>query len=332
MNDLLVGCSAFGILHTDKDPLLSLEDQFRMAAESEIFDYVEKTPPVDEIEEYKRCSEKFNLPVRCGIWFYTVGKEEELFLQNLKIGADMGSVLHTAQVRSYHEDGHLLSNEEIAEFYLKGFDYGEKIGCLPTLEIHVNMWSEDFLRVQEVAEIIQKKGYPFRLTLDHSHIIFKIDNPIEQKIFDIDKDIENGSLVLDPFLEKNICDQWINSNFIYHMHARSTVPNNPKNINAKHPDGSIGRGIQYPFIQPKAGEYHENWDEKLLEHWKLVVTSLINYHYSNQQSPLRQITTEFITPTDYGGGFKYSVFENNVACAKWIKKSIKEIKLNLHNT
>ena len=28
---------------------------------------------------------------------------------------------------------------------------------------------------------------------------------------------------------------------------------------AKHPDGSIGRGIQYPFIQPKAGEYHENW-------------------------------------------------------------------------
>ena len=55
------------------------------------------------------------------------------------------------------------------------------------------MWSEDFLRVQEVAEIIQKKGYPFRLTLDHSHIIFKIDNPIEQKIFDIDKDIENGS-------------------------------------------------------------------------------------------------------------------------------------------
>ena len=159
MNDLLVGCSAFGILHTDKDPPLSLEEQFRMAAESEIFDYVEKTPPVDEIEEYKRCSEKFNLPVRCGIWFYTVGNEEELFLQNLKIGADMGSVLHTAQVRSYHEDGHLLSNEEIAEFYLKGFDYGEKIGCLPTLEIHVNMWSEDFLRVQEVAEIIQKKGY-----------------------------------------------------------------------------------------------------------------------------------------------------------------------------
>ena len=80
------------------------------------------------------------------------------------------------------------------------------------------------------------------------------------------------------------------------------------------------------------GRYHENWDEKLLEKWKLVVTSLINYHYSNQQSPLRQITTEFITPTDYGGGFKYSAFENNVACAKWIKKSIKEIKLNLNNT
>ena len=29
----------------------------------------------------------------------------------------------------------------------------------------------------------------------------------------------------------------------------------------RHPDGSIGRGVQYPFIKPLEGEYHEDWDE-----------------------------------------------------------------------
>ena len=80
MNDLFIGCSVFGILHTDSDPLLSLEQQFSMVAESKAYDYVEKTPPLEEIDEYKRCSEKFKLPLRCGIWFYTLGKDEDLFL------------------------------------------------------------------------------------------------------------------------------------------------------------------------------------------------------------------------------------------------------------
>ena len=111
------------------------------------------------------------------------------------------------------------------------------------------------------------------------------------------------------------------------MHARSTIPNNPKNINAKHPDGSIGRGIQYPFLEPLPEEYHEKWDEKLLEPWKEVVRSIINYHYTNKSSPLGQITTEFIPFTDYGTGAKYSIFNNNVKCAKWIREIINETKL-----
>ena len=139
MKDLFIGCSVSGILHTDRDPPLTLEEQFSMAAESGAFDYVEKTPPLEEIDEYKRCSEKFKLPVRCGIWFYTLGKDEDLFLQNLKIGAEFRSVYHTAQVMAHHHDGHLVTNEEIADFFITGLNYGEKIGCLPCLEVHVNM-------------------------------------------------------------------------------------------------------------------------------------------------------------------------------------------------
>ena len=94
---------------------------------------------------------------------------------------------------------------------------------------------------------------------------------------------------------------------------------NPKNIKAKHPDGSIGRGVQYPFIKPLPGEYHSNWDESKLDSWKEVVKQLIYYHSQNEQSPLRYISTEFIPATDYGEGNKYSLFENSVACAQWIK-------------
>ena len=73
-------------------------------------------------------------------------------------------------------------------------------------------------------------------------------------------------------------------------------------------------------------EGQENWNEKLLNRWKSLVKSVIQYHYSHMSSPLRQITTEFIGPTDYGAGFKYSIFDNNVACAKWIRNIIKETK------
>ena len=61
--------------------------------------------------------------------------------------------------------------------------------------------------------------------------------------------------------------------------------------------------------------------------------SVINYHYINETSPIRQITTEFLSPTDYGGGFKYSIFDNNVACAKWLKNTIKKTKYStsVHN-
>ena len=47
--------------------------------------------------------------------------------------------------------------------------------------------SEDFLRVSKVGKLVEEKGIEFNLTLDHSHVIFKIDNPKEQKIFNIRK-------------------------------------------------------------------------------------------------------------------------------------------------
>ena len=64
---------------------------------------------------------------------------------------------------------------------MKVSDYGEKIGCLPCFEIHINMWSEDFLRINSVARIVQEEGGTFRMTLDHSHVVFKMNNEVERR-------------------------------------------------------------------------------------------------------------------------------------------------------
>ena len=328
MKKLLIGIAGSSILHKDTEPEFSIEEKFRIVSESQVYDYIEKTPPKKEIDEYKRCSEKYNVPIRCGGWYYTLGRDEGLLLEHLKSGSELGSKYHNTQLLSNHANGHIITNEEIVNIYLKAAEYGENVGCVPCLEIHVNMWSEDFLRVEEVAQLVEAKGYTFRMTLDHSHVIFKIDNEEEQKIFDIYKDIEKGKLILDPFIEGNICDNWISSNYVFHMHARSVIPNNPKNIMQNHTDGSVGRGIQYPFTRPKKDEFHTDWNEDLLEPWKKVVISVMKYHKNTNSSGLGQITTEFIPLPDYGGGAKYSIYNNSLACAKWLKKTWREINSN----
>ena len=225
----------------------------------------------------------------------------------------------------------MVTNEEVANIYLRAYEFGEKVGCKPTFEVHVNMWSEDFRRIEIVADIVESKGIPFRITLDHSHVIFKINNPVEQQVFNIKESIDNGDLELDPFIENNICGKWINRGLVGHCHARAAVPNNPKNVwkhhtdlnemPSLHPKNTIGRGIQYPFIKPEPGQWHSNWEESKLEPWKQVIRNLMQYHFQNKNSSLKTISTEFIPAPDYGGGAKYSIFENSIACAEWLKET-----------
>ena len=198
---------------------------------------------------------------------------------------------------------------------------GDRQNVHPCMEVHVNMWSEDFRRVVTVGEMVEARGLPFRMTLDHSHVIFKMDNPKEQEIFGIDRDIEAGRLILDPSIRGHLCQQWIEAGWVRHCHARAAVPNNPKNVVAVDENGNVGRGIQYPFSDPGRGNYHETWDESLLGPWKSVIEQLMKFHSENKNSQLGQISTEFIPNLDYGEGCKYSLFDQSVACAVWMRKT-----------
>lgn len=324
---LLIGITEKGVCHTKGEDEFDIDTRFRMVSETDVYDYIDKTPPSeDQVDDYLRCSETYNLPIRAGGWFYVLGRDEALLETNLKIGARLGSKVHNTQVMMHHADGHLISNEEVADFYMQACEWGDKHGCLPTFEVHVNMWSEHYGRISEVAKLVEARGAPFRMTLDHSHVIFKIDNPGEQEVLGMRADVESGAVILDPAKPGNVCDEWIDNGYVWHCHARAAVPNNPKNIWGKHEDGSVGRGIQYPFIQPAPGEYHSDWDGKKLEPWKQVVRNLLTHHAQTENSPLGQISTEFIPAPDYGMGNKYSIFEHSVACARWIKDAWADVQ------
>jgi hypothetical protein len=183
------------------------------------------------------------------------------------------------------------------------------------------MWSERFTRVQAVAERVERRGAKFNMTLDHSHVIFKIGNERELDIEDNRADMQAGKLVLDPAQPGNVCDLWIARNWVRHAHARPAIPDNPQNIWAKHPDGRFGRGIQYPFFQPRDGEWHAPWHEAALEPFKEVARRLMRHHATDDASRLGQITVEMIPGIDYGAGAKYSIFDHSVALAQWLRQT-----------
>jgi len=181
------------------------------------------------------------------------------------------------------------------------------------------MWSEDFRRIVQVADLVETRGVPFKMTLDHSHVIFKIDNEAEYAMFRLAEALADGSVILDPDIPGNVCEQWIHRGFVHHCHARAAVPDNPRNTFAQDHKGRSGRGVQYPFIEPGEGEYVAKWEESRLDPWKKVIRQLLTHRASTENSPLRTISTEFIPFPDYGGGHKYSIWDNSVACARWLR-------------
>jgi hypothetical protein len=317
-DDLKIGCTAGGATHHDND-IPDIATKVRMVKDAGVFDYVDRCPPDDEFRALLKASEHCDLPVRVGGWFYTLGRDATLFERNIHKARLLGSQVHNVQVMTYHADGHLVSDAEVADFFVHAYEIGMRNDVRPSFEVHVNMWSEHFGRVEQVAALVRQRGLPFHMTLDHSHVVFKMDNPKEQQVQGMQADMAAGRLELDPARPGNVTKKWIDSNFVLLAHARAAVPANPVNTWARHPDGSFGRGIQYPFERPAPGEYLAEWEESRLDPWKRVVRDLFLHHAGDRASPLGHVSCEHIVGVDYGAGHKYSTFGNNVACARWLR-------------
>ncbi|RSC14455.1 xylose isomerase [Burkholderia cenocepacia] len=317
---ILIGVNLDGVLEHDGLPPPTPAERFRRVAAAGVFDYIEKNPTRGEdLSPYFALVDHHALPIRVigGIW--CAGRDEAHVAEIVAAGARFGSTVLNCQLHARHADGHLLSDREVADFYLRAYASGEPVGCLPSLEVHVDMWSEDFMRVARVARHVEQAGAPFRVTLDHSHLLFKIGNRAELDASGLRESADGGHALLDPASPAAIYANWIARGWVRHAHARSVTPNNPENRWMRRADGSPGRGIQYPFVAPAPSAYHGEWRADALDTWKTALRQLLRTQAHARPPLLAQISCEFIPFPDYGGGARYSIFDNNVACAHWLR-------------
>jgi hypothetical protein len=317
---LLVGITGNSVVHTDADQF-DLETRFRMVRDAGVFDYYERSPPPGELDAHLRLSERYGIPIRAGGFYYTLGRDEALLEWHLHIGHALGAQVQNVQLAYRDAAGAPITDERVADAYLRAFEIGSALGVIPCFEVHVNMWSEHFGRIERVADLIERAGQRFNITLDASHVIFKIDNPREQMVQGLREDVLSGEVVLDPFDSRSVTERWISRDLVGHAHARPAAPNNPVNIWGRHPDGKPGRGIQYPFSQPPENGWHSPWNEHALTPWKQVMLSLLKFHATRGSREVLRISTEIIPFPDYGAGARYSLFEDSVACASWLRDS-----------
>lgn len=297
-----------------------------MIAGAGVFDYLDRLPAPELVEEHLRCSEKYGVPMHTGTYMYRLGKDHELLETNLRNAARLGLGIHNVMIYTHDVAGKAVTDDEVVWFYLRAWELGLKHGVQPSLEVHVDVWNEDFRRVLPVAEAVRARGVPFNFTLDYSHCVFKMDNPAEQEKCGIRADVESGALVLDPFEPGNLCEKWLEQGMVVYMQFRPAVPHGPDNAWAKGADGKPGRGIQYPFVKPAPGEWHSPWHAWKLEPAKEAARTVLRHHRETANSPLRFLTTEMITLPDYGEGAKYSLFDHNVACARWLRDTWNHLK------
>ncbi|MCQ9616115.1 xylose isomerase [Paenalcaligenes niemegkensis] len=305
---------------------ISIHEQFRLVKESGVFDYFDRIALRSNIDEYLSAIDTYDLPVHSASWFYKLGQDDQLLMENLQICKEIGARCHNIMTFKHHQDGHELSDGEIVDHYLQVYDQGMKLGVEPSFELHVNMWTEDFLRVSSTADQVQARGVPFNFTLDYSHVVFKMNQPTELALSQVEAAVASGDVILDPFEPDSLCDEWLSKNIVKWTQLRTVAPNQPANLWHKNEDGQFARGIQYPMVKPEPGEWHSPWNAYLLEPSKEAIRKVLRYHITHPESPLAYITTEMINLPDYGLGARYDLFEQNVAAARFIRNAWKEIQ------
>jgi hypothetical protein len=342
-----IGCNGRGAQASSLKAPVSMteppiEEQFRLVGEAGPFDFMDRLPGEAEVDRFRAASVACNLPVRTTSFVYLPGRDDARVAINMHLTAAVGGLIHNFMIFPHHADGHRLSDAEIADYYLRAAELGAPLGVEPSFELHVNNWSEDPRRIATVADIVAQRGLQFNLTLDYSHMIFKIGNEAELEVSGIAQDLRDGRIVLDPFQPGNLIDLWLDMGIVRWLQVRSVAPDGPRNVLSRHDPaldvpgiprppifamapGDPGRGILYPFEPPEPGAWHSPWREEDLAMTKQVVRKVLTRHHANPDSRLAHITTEMIALPDYALNAGFSLIGQNAAIARFIRNCWAEI-------
>ncbi|MDR7305782.1 xylose isomerase [Rhodoferax saidenbachensis] len=318
---LSIGINLDGVLVHDGLSTPDTPTRLRWVREAGVFDYIEKNiDPREDFAPYRDWTAEHGVPIGVFGGIFCAGRDEALMHWGLRTGGELGARLFNMQLFARHADGHTLSDREVADWFLDGMEHGTAAGCLPAMEVHVDMWNERFHRVEAVGELLARANVPLRLTLDHSHLIFKIDTLEEVAASGLQDATDGGRALLAPGQASTLYRQWLARGWVVHAHTRSVAPGLPGNAAMQRSDGRPGRAIQYPFIEPVPGTFHRDWDAQALTIWKTAVVELLDWMKTHPAHAPRQISCEFIPFPDYGGGGRYDIWQNNIACARWLQE------------
>ena len=87
---ILLGCAGRGVQNSTPDnPVslneLSVDTQFRMVVESGVFDFFDRLPLSEKVDEYINAVEKYDFPVWGSAWTYRIGENTlDVLEHNLK--------------------------------------------------------------------------------------------------------------------------------------------------------------------------------------------------------------------------------------------------------
>ena len=318
---LPIGINLDGVLVHDGLPTPDTPTRLRWVREAGVFDYIEKNiDPREDFAPYHDWIAEHGVPIGVFGGIFCAGRDEALMRWGLRTGGALGARLFNMQLFARHADGHELSDREVADWFLDAMEHGSTAGCLPSMEVHVDMWNERFHRVEAVAELLARANVPLRLTLDHSHLVFKIDNPAELTASGLQNAPDGGRPLLAPGHTTTLYRHWLEQGWVVHAHTRSVAPGGVSgNLAMQRADGRLGRAIQYPFVEPAPGSFHSDWQADGLTPWKAAVRELLAWMKAHPEQAPQQISCEFIPFPDYGGGSRYDIWQNNIACARWLQ-------------
>jgi hypothetical protein len=321
--DFRLGCTSnFLPLDVEVAPLR----RFELVRDTGVFDYINWLPTSDQLGACVAAAEKTGIPMTTGNYIHQLGRNDPMLSESMRNAARAGVKLVNVMLGTYAADGHELTDAEIVDAFLRTAEAGDAVGVALSFELHVDCWSEKYQRVTPIAAAVKRRGVPFHLTVDYSHVIFKIDNPEQQAISDVREAVAAGRIVLDPFEAGNLCAEWLALDVVDFAQFRPVAPNNPRNVWAKNPDGSLPRGIMYPFLKPGPNEWHSPWYAHKLEACKEALRTILRYHLTRPTSPLKYVITEMIPQPDYGMNAKFSLIDHNAACGRWIRATWSQLK------
>ena len=321
--DFPIGCT-YNVLqpHERGTP----RELFDRIAATQAFDFIAWLPPEAKLDDALKAADATGLPMTTGNLQHDLTPGDDKMFRAIRNAARVRMKMLNVMLHTHAADGHEVTVDEVADLYLRADDAARALGFEVTFELHVDCWSEKYLKVAQVIDAVRKRGREFNFTVDYSHVLFKIENPEELEKSGVRDLVERGELVLDPYEKGNILTQWLARNVVCFAQFRPASPNQPRNVWAKNKDGSLPRGIMYPFIKPAPGEWHSPWSAWRLAPCKKAFRLVMEHHLRDPASPLKYAITEMIATPDYGLNAKFSLLEHNAEAARWMRKTWTRLK------